>query len=289
MEKVVKKTNPGPLFVFLSGVTFSLGGLCIKFIPWQPLAINAARNILSAIVIGLYILITKHKLVFNKSVAIGAVSIAATMCLYTISNKLTTAGNAIILQFTVPIWTMLFSALVLKVKPTRVDVVAAIFVFVGVACFFIDSLSAGNALGNAVALISGVTYVGVFMMAALPGSDSLSSTFFGIVLNILIGLPWLVKVDFAAATSQTWIAVLVLGFVQQGCSYIFLNVGLKTTPPVAATLIAAIEPVLNPILVAIFYGEMLTALSLVGAVIVFISILVYNVIKAKTSAKEATC
>lgn len=287
MNESIKKNNLGPLFVFLSGVTFSLGGVCMKFIPWSPLAINSARNILSATMVGLYILFTGHKLVVNKHVIIGALSIAVTMSLYAIANKLTTAGNAIILQFTVPIWAMLFSVLFLKIKPSRLDIVAAIFVLAGVVCFFIDGISAGNMPGNAVALLSGITYVGVFMMGSFPDSDSLSSTFFGIVLNIIVGLPWLFRTDFASTPSAAWIALVVLGLIQQGCSYIFLNIGLQTTPAVAATLIAAIEPVLNPILVALIYGEVLTPLSLVGAVIVFISILVYNVLKAKMNAKEA--
>ena len=136
-------------------------------------------------------------------------------------------------------------------------------------------------LGNLLALISGVTYVGVFTMQSTEGADSLSSTFFGICINILIGIPFMAAQDYSQTGTTAWIALLVLGLVQQGCSYIFLNLGLKSTPPIAASLIGGIEPVLNPILVAVFYGEVLTPLSLVGAAIVLISILGYNVIKAK--------
>jgi len=276
-----KTRNMGPLFVFLSGVCFALGGLCMKYIPWNGMAINGARNMLCLLVIGGYILFTGHKLVINRPVIIGALSIAVTMSLYSVANKLTTAGNAIILQFTVPIWVMVFSALVLKVKPTKLDITAAALVFTGVLFFFIDSLSAGNTLGNLLALISGVTYVGVFTMQSAEGADSLSSTFFGICINILIGIPFIITQDYSTTTASAWIALLVLGLVQQGCSYIFLNLGLATTPPIAASLIGGIEPVLNPLLVAVFYGEYLTTLSLIGAAIVLITIITYNVIRAK--------
>ena len=53
------------------------------------------------------------------------------------------------------------------------------------------------------------------------------------------------------------------------------------TPPVTASLISGIEPVLNPLLVAVFYGEMLTPLSLVGAAIVFLSVIGYNLLRLK--------
>jgi len=284
MEKI---RNFGPLFVFLSGVCFALGGLCMKYIPWNGMAINGARNVLGLIVIGGYILCTGHKLVINKPVIIGALSIAVTMSLYSVANKLTTAGNAIILQFTAPIWVMIFSVIVLKTKPTKLDITAAALVLAGVLFFFIDSLSAGNMPGNLLALISGVTYVGVFTMQSMDGADSLSSTFFGICLNILVGLPFLITQDYSTTTTTAWIALLVLGFVQQGCSYICLNKGLATTPPIAASLISGIEPVLNPVLVAVFYGEYLTTLALIGAAIVLITIVTYNVLRVKLSDKAA--
>jgi len=281
MTEAEKSYNWGPLFVLLSGVTFSLGGLCMKYLPWSALSINGSRNFLALIVFYIFVRITKHKLVFNKPVLIGALSIVATMNLYCIANKLTTAGNAIVLQFTVPLWTMIYSALVLKKFPEPIDLTAALCIIIGVAFFFIDSMSSGNMLGNLLALLSGVTYVGVFSMNSMEGSDSISSTMLGLLLNALIGLPFFFMEDLGAAPNSAWIALIVLGVVQQAGSYIFLNLGLKTTPPIMASLVAGIEPVLNPILVAIVYGEMMTPLSIVGAAIVLIAILGYNVIKAK--------
>ena len=281
-----RKLNIGPILVFLSGVCFSLGGLFLKYIPWSPLAINAARNAVAFIFVFLYLKIIGHKIVFNRTVLIGALAISVTQGLYCIANKLTTAGNAIILQFTVPIWVMVISALVFRKKPTKLDVSAAVIVMVGVLFFFIDGIQAGNMLGNMLALISGVTYSGVFLMNATPESDSYSSTFFGMILNMLIGLPWLIKTDFAATQSITWVVVLLMGIVQVACAFILLSTGLKTTSPIAASLISGVEPVLNPVWVAIFYGEVLTPLSLVGAVMVLLAVTVYNILLIKQQQRE---
>ena len=281
-----RKLNIGPILVFLSGVCFSLGGLFLKYIPWSPLAINAARNAVAFIFVFLYLKIIGHKIVFNRTVLIGALAISVTQGLYCIANKLTTAGNAIILQFTVPIWVMVISALVFRKKPTKLDVSAAVIVMVGVLFFFIDGIQAGNMLGNMLALISGVTYSGVFLMNATPESDSYSSTFFGMILNMLIGLPWLIKTDFAATQSITWVVVLLMGIVQVACAFILLSTGLKTTSPIAASLISGVEPVLNPVWVAIFYGEVLTPLSLVGAVMVLLAVTVYNILLIKQQTRK---
>ena len=271
----------GALFVFLSAVFFSIGGLFMKLIPWNGLAINSARNVFSVLVLAAFFRIRRHKLVINRTVLIGALAIVGTNILYSLANKLTTAGNTIILQFTAPIWVMVFSSLLLKKKPGRLDLIAAAFVFAGVICFFIDSLSSGHLAGDLLALLSGIFYAGVFMMNAREDSDSLSSVLIGMVLNVLTGLPFLIREQPFSAGMDVWTPVLVLGIFQLGLAYVFLTEGLAITPPVTASLISGIEPVLNPLLVAVFYGEMLTPLSLVGAAIVFLSVIGYNLIRLK--------
>ena len=271
----------GALFVFLSAVFFSIGGLFMKLIPWNGLAINSARNVFSVLVLAAFFRIRRHKLVINRTVLIGALAIVGTNILYSLANKLTTAGNTIILQFTAPIWVMVFSSLLLKKKPGRLDLIAAAFVFAGVICFFVDSLSSGHLTGDLLALLSGIFYAGVFMMNAREDSDSLSSVLIGMVLNVLTGLPFLIREQPFSAGMDVWTPVLVLGIFQLGLAYVFLTEGLAITPPVTASLISGIEPVLNPLLVAVFYGEMLTPLSLVGAAIVFLSVIGYNLIRLK--------
>ena len=79
---------------------------------------------------------------------------------------------------------------------------------------------------------------------------------------------------------------MILGVFQMGTAFILLTVGLRTTPPVTASLITGIEPVLNPILVAVFYGETMGTLSLIGAAIVVGTVAVYNVRLARRPQQE---
>lgn len=276
-----KKLNIGPIFVFLASLCFAIGGLCIKSIDWNPMAINSGRNIIAAIVFGVYLLVTRHRLIINKPVIIGALSMSATTILFTYANKMTTAANTIILQYTAPIFVIILSAFIFKIKPKKIDIIAVILIFGGVVCFFVDSLSTGNMFGNGLALLSGLTYAGIFMMNSAENADSLSSTFFGMCINVIVGAPFLFRQNFSATTTTAWIAFICLGLFQVGFGYVFLNIGLKTTPATMASLVCGLEPVLNPVLVAIVYHEMLTPLSLVGAAIVFFTIIIYNVLKAK--------
>ncbi len=272
------KQSKGIFYVLMAAVLFSIGGLCIKLVPWSPLAINGTRNLISAILIGIYLKATHHKIVFNPAVLFGAVCMTATTTLFTIANKLTTAANTIVLQFTAPVFVILLMWIFFKERPKRVDIIASVIVFIGIICFFIDGLSTGNMLGNVIAVLSGIGYAGVFMMNSFEKSDSLSSIFLGQSLSAVTCV-WFIfgETDFGAAAIG---GIVALGVFQLALAYIFMAKGLDEVPAVTASLTTAIEPILNPLLVAVFYHETVTPLSFVGAVIVIAAIVGYNVWKA---------
>ena len=275
------KRSKGTFYVLIAAMLFSLGGLCIKLVPWSPLAINGTRNLISAIIIGVYLKIIGHKIVINPAVLFGAVCMSATTTLYTIANKLTTAANTIVLQFTAPVFVIFLMWMFFKERPKRVDIIASIMVFVGIIFFFVDGLSAGNMLGNVIAVLSGVGYAGVFMMNSFKKSDSLSSIFLGQALSAVTGIWFLFGENDFGVTAIG--GILVLGVFQLAVAYMFMAKGLEEVNAVTASLTTAIEPILNPILVAIFYHETITPLSFVGAVIVIAGIVGYNLWKAMKS------
>ena len=277
------KQRTGVLCVFLAAVLYSIGGLCIKVIPWNGISINGGRTAIALVVIGLFLAATHHPLRLNRWIFLGALCVFGTNILYSVANKLTTAANTIVLQFTAPIFVIVFSLLFWKKKPQKLDMAACAVVFGGVLFFFVDSLEMGGGLGNFLALLSGVSYAGVFLMNDMPESDALSSVFWGEVISAVTGLPFLLQeTEFPPAAI---ISLVILGVFQVAAAYILLAIGLKTTPPVMASLVSGIEPVLNPILVAVFYKEAMGVFALIGAAIVIVGVVGYNVIRAKQPAK----
>ena len=275
------KQSKGIFYVLMAALLFSIGGLCIKLVPWSPLAINGARNLISVILIGIYLKVIHHKIVINPAVLFGAVCMTGTTTLYTIANKLTTAANTIVLQFTAPVFVIFLMWLFFKERPKRMDIAASVAVFVGIICFFIDGLSSGNMLGNVLAVLSGVSYAGVFMMNSFEKSDSLSSIFLGQALSAVTCV-WFVfgETDFGVTAIG---GIVALGVFQLALAYIFMSKGLDEVPAVTASLTTAIEPILNPLWVALFYHEMITPLAFVGAVIVIAAVVGYNLWKAVKS------
>lgn len=262
--------NRGTLFVLMSALLYSVGGLCIKVIPWHGLAINSGRNIVALLVVGGYLAATRHRPRVNRWVFLGALCVSGTATLFTLANKLTTAANAIVLQFTTPVFVMLISAIFLRKRPKKLDVAVCAVMMAGVCLCFLDTLGVGEMLGNFLALCSGLTNAGIFLLNEMPDSDPISSVFWGDVISVAIGLPFLVQETVFAPLTLT--SLVLMGAFQVGVAYICLTVGLKTTPPVTACLISGIEPVLSPIWVAVFYHELIGPLALVGAAMVILSV-----------------
>ena len=282
------KQQRGTLFVFLASICYSLGGICMKGIPWSGMAVNGGRTAIAVVVMGIYLLLSRQKLRFNRWILLGALAVSLTNILFAIANKMTTAANAIVLQYTAPIFVIVLTAIFLHKRPGRLDLAACALVFGGVLCFFVESLSGGSLTGDMLALISGVTYAVVFMLNDLPDGDALSAAFFGHVISAVVGLPFVLQQTQFGTTCM--VSLLVLGVFQVGFAFIFLGEGLKTTPAVTASLVSGLEPVLNPILVALFYPgvDNIGLISLVGAVIVVGGVIGYNVLLAKQEQKAVS-
>lgn len=283
--ETAKKKNHGVIFVLLSAICFSIGGLFLKMVPWNALSINGGRALISAVILSCYMKATHHKLVVNKQVLLGSACLLGEMILYVYANQLTTAANAIILQFTAPIFIILFMWIFFRQKPRRLDILTCAVVFGGIILFFIDGLSGGGMLGNLLAVGSGAFYAVVFMLEAFPEGDSLSSMVITHSFCAVLGIPFILQeTDFSFAPVMS---IVVLGVVQQGAAFLCLSKGLRETPPVAASLVSALEPILNPVWVAIFYGELPSVIALAGAAVVIGAVVCYNLQNAKLAKREA--
>ena len=269
----------GVVCVFLSAVCFALAGVLIKSIDWSALSVSGGRSIFAAGVLYIYLKAQGKRLVVNRAVLAGAGINFVMLQTFIFANKLTTAANAIVLQFTMPAWLIILLWAVFHEKPQKSALVACAVIFAGIVCFFFDQLSPTGLIGNIVAIVSGMAYAGVFLIKRFPECDFESAAILSFVACAVCGMPSLVhETDFEATTLA---AVVVLGVVQVGFAYVLLSKGLDTVSPVAAALISTIEPVLNPLLVAACVGETVGPLSLVGAVLVIASAAAYNVLAAR--------
>ena len=113
------KQKNGAWLLALAAMLCSIGGVCIKGVPWTPLAINGARNAIAACITGAFLWRAGRRLRWNGAVACGALSLALTTNLYVFATKLAGAANAILLMYTAPIFVLLYLWLAKGQKPPR--------------------------------------------------------------------------------------------------------------------------------------------------------------------------
>ena len=255
-----------------ASVCWSFGGLCIKFIPWSAMSIVGLRAFFAAIVFAVDR--KSLKVSFSPGNILAALCLAATTNLFVFSNKMTTAAAAVLLQFTAPVFIILIEFVLYKKKPRLGEFVAVSVTILGMLLFFADSLEAGGVLGNLLAIASGLTFAGVFVCNKRPDVDTGQSLFLGFLINTVIGMP--VALFNVTADPAAWTAAIVLGVVQVGLAYVLFSMGIKRTSALLACLITAMEPVLNPLWVALITDEIPGLYSLAGGAVIVLAVVGYN-------------
>ncbi len=274
------KSRIGALQVALAAASWSFAGVFSKALPWNSLTINGVRSLIAAALLAAARGAVRVKP--TKGTLLGAAGVALTSLLYMAALKRTTSANAIVLQYAMPAFVILFSWLFYGRRPSLRHVVIAAFILLGVALCSWDGLSAGNPLGDALALLSAVTFALVFFCARIPGADARSYSYLG----LLLCAPFSLNAFFdpgVTANPAHWLAVLALGLCLAG-GYFFIAKSMNNVSPVSAALLSNLEPVLNPLWVFLFVGERPGPLTLVGAAIVLITATIYSLTSLRGEA-----
>jgi drug/metabolite transporter (DMT)-like permease len=249
----------------LAALCWSAGGLLIKSVDWPPLAVAGGRGIIAA----LFLAATNRPLRFHFSPmqVLGAVAYAACTVTFVMATKMTTAANAILLQYTAPVWIALLGAWFLGERATRQDWLTIVIVLLGMGLFVADGLKLTSLTGNLIGAASGVAFA--IMTLALrkqKNGSPVESIILGNLLAFLIGLPEIV--DAPSLPPVGWLALTALGCVQLGVSYWLYARAIRHVTALEAVLIPVIEPLLNPVWVLLVYQEKPSTLALLGGALV---------------------
>jgi len=268
------------IFLLITAVLWSLGGLMIKSIHWNAVAIAGSRSFIASLL--MLVILKKPSLKFDRYKLGSAVAYACTVISFVAANKFTAAATAILLHYTAPIYVALFSAWFLKERIARLDWIVIFLVIGGMILFFVGEMSAGSILGNVLAILSGVGFAFIVLLLRKQKDENpLESVFWGNVLTAIIGLPFMFT---SVPDTASCIGILFIGVFQLGLPYILYAYAIKHVSALEATLIPIIEPILNPLWVFLALGESPGPWAFLGGFIVLSSIIgrsVININKAK--------
>jgi drug/metabolite transporter (DMT)-like permease len=270
----------GILAIMAAAFLWSLAGLFIKILDWNPLTIAGVRSLIASLVILLYL--KRPHLHWSFPQVAAAVANTATMLLFVSANKTTTSANAILLQYTGPIITAFIGAALLKERARLEHWIAFALVAGGMTVMFMDKLGGGQMLGNILAVLSAVafSFYFVFMRMQKDGSP-LESILLSHWIVAAIGITASIFLPLPMVTLKAVGAIAVLGLFQVGVSAILFAAAIKRISAVSANLIAVIEPVFNPIWVFLALGEAPGPKAIVGGLIIVVAVTGASIISAK--------
>lgn len=239
--------------------------MLIKYVAWPPLAVSGGRGFIAAA----FLALAFRPLRFTWSpLQLGAAAAYAGCTIsFVAATKLTTAANAILLQYTAPVYVALLSVWLLGERTRKIDWFTLAIVLAGMSLFFADELEMRHAWGNAVAILSGVFFAAMTLLLRKQKDGSpVESIILGNLIAGLVGLPFIVQSPLL--TPLGWGALALLGLVQLGLSYFFYAKAIRHVTALEMVLIPVLEPILNPVWAWMAYGEKPGPWAFVGGAVV---------------------
>jgi drug/metabolite transporter (DMT)-like permease len=279
---------PPILFVLAAALLWSTGGLFIKATPLDAFELSFGRALLAAITVAY---LTRHEgFRFNGVTLVASVLYAALLLLFVISNKLTTAANAIFLQYTAPVYVLLLEPLFYGERFRRADVFVVLACVGGMLLFFVGQLRPDDVSGNLTALASGLCFAFFMLLLRHPRAGRVnraSAVIYGNLLLCLVTAPAFAGVA-GALTARDLMIIVFLGVVQIGLAYTLFTEGMaRGVRALDAGVVGYVEPMLNPVWVFIFLGERPTGWAMLGGSIIIAAVVAHTIALARASGRKA--
>jgi drug/metabolite transporter, DME family len=258
-----------------AAVLLSTGGLFIKLADIDALGLSMWRSLVAFVALLAFVRPANPLRSVRDPLTLSvAASYAGMLLTLVIATRMTTAANAIFLQFTGPLYVAVFAGLILRERTTRLDIVSLVVAFAGMALFFAGEFEATALAGNLFGVAAGVCFAAFLLFLRAPGAIAVTRQN-GVILgngglflvflpvNALRGEPAVFTPSLADIG-----CILFLGVVQIGLAYVFFTKAMGLIPALEAALVNMVEPVLNPVWVAVFLGETPGWLATLGGAIV---------------------
>ncbi len=284
----------GVVLVLAAAVLWSTGGVGIKSVDLPPLSLAGWRGLFALpVLLGMVVArarrhaadgIAWRRAASSPATWVGVASYAVMVICFVVATKLTTAADAIFIQYTSPVYVALLSWPLLRERVTWRDGVACAGVLAGMVLFFREGLSASAQVGNVVAVVSS------FGAAALPlalRADQRRYALAGFIRDAAMSPSLIIAAGDALAVAFCVPAMIaagppspgalgmlaVLGIGQIGLPYVLYGLAVPHLTAMEGALLPTLEPILNPVWVALFTGEIPGVLAILGGACVLGSVL----------------
>jgi len=266
------------LMVVAAAALWSTAGFFIKWIDWTGMSIAGCRSLIAAIFIGCCL---RRLPRIPESAAAWSCALLYSLVVtsFVLATKMTTAANAIVLQYLAPVYVALLAPICLKEPTNCRDWIFILLAIGGMMLFFLDEVRADGLTGNMLGVFSGIVFAAFCMvLRCVPEGYATDMVVWGNMAAFLISLPFM---DFQHIPDVGgWLGLLALGCLQLGLSYYLYTKASVHLTALELIVIPVLEPLLNPLLVALLLGEIPGTWSIIGGILVLSAVTGLAVIKA---------
>ncbi len=266
------------LQVIGAAALFSTGGTAIKSTDYTGirggLEVASLRSGVAAAVIAAAVPGSRHN--WTRRTWIVGAAYAATVILFVLANKQTTAANAIFLQSTAPLYVLIAGIVLLHERVRGADIAVMLVIVAGLAMVAFGPQDAVEtaprpALGDALALISGVTWAATLLGLRWVGREeggvqaAAGATVVGNLIAFAVCLPWALP---PSGDARDWALIVYLGVVQIGLAYLLLTAAVRHVPAFEVSLLLLVEPALSPVWAWLVHGEAPSGVAIAGGALI---------------------
>ena len=282
---------------FGAGVVWSLGSLAARlaghadvwqYMIWRSVGVLVVMEIVSRV--RGHGWMTPRAFTQGRTMFIGTLGLLVASLAFVYAIKNTTGANAAFLASVTPLFAVVLSRVFLGERLSRVTIGALVLALCGLSITVITDLSGGNMVGNASALLSSFGFA-VYTVCVrsephrdwspiLPGYASMMIVLCAVV-TLAIGEPLVPPAADAGYALLHGGGIIVIGTLM-------FNVGSRTVPAVAMTILAQSEMAFVPVWIYVWFGETPKAWTLVGGLIIVTAIVGKAVLDARAPAGTET-
>lgn len=208
------------------------------------------------------------------SILACAFCIALSNFLFILAIKHTSVASAVFILSTGPSISALFSFLLFRTKTPLRTFVAIFFVFVGLFIILFNDLGLGNMEGNLYAF--GCVFAFISMLFILERDKEVNRLACFGTGTLMASLLALLSAPIVLPDTYSLSIIVFMGGVLTPLSRAFIGTGTKVLPSVEVALLTIIEPVLAPVWVWCFIDEKPHPNTLIGGVIILITLVLHS-------------
>lgn len=288
MEKNLKSK----IIFIISMVVFGTIAVFVKAINVSSGEIALYRAILAALIIGLYLLITKQRIQIKEVkkdlalIAISGMLMGFNWIFLFEAYKYTTVSVSTLAYYFAPIIVMIVCPLLLKEKLTKKQIICFILSTIGLVLIIGISdlsLNSRHTIGVLLGLSAAVFYAAVIIINKYIKSISgIHRTLIQFLAAIIVLFPYVLITSGITINNleiNGWICLLIVGIVHTGITYCAYFSSLKNLNGQTVALLSYIDPFVA-VLISFLMNEKMTFLQIIGGILIILGTIL-NEIKIK--------